>query len=104
MMNRIEFTKSIHYDNNVFAILNDFDQIMGLFDLINTKSSISNIYANTSNAQIIFDLETKNMNTANDIKDEINNNNVRKYNRTFEARVNQADNILQIELKDKVPE
>lgn len=86
-MDRIEFTRSL-YNINDYHILNNFDRIMSMYDLVNIQSTNINISISPYDRNIIFNVETDNI---EQFKNFISMINVSNYGIKHDILFNQID-------------
>lgn len=99
MIDRIEFTKNIKYDNDSNNIIfNNFIEIITIFDLLSLYPNITNISTISSTFPIIFNIDVDNIEAANIITYTLHNKTISRYNTIFYIIVIQNTCNLSVQL------
>lgn len=100
--NRIEFINALgcSSDFNTF-----FDKLMSMYDVVNycVDQETTEISYNTIDNDIQLNLKLSNEHSARELKDNIQNVQTSRYkNQIFKLNIDQQDNIIHIELENRV--
>lgn len=100
-MDRLQFVKSIGYDNFKESIVRFFDENMALYNLVGEYKNINCITGNVDDKSITFDLKFNNVSDSNKMYLGISENeSICIYGCTYKIEVNLNGDTINIRLID----
>lgn len=101
-MDRLDFTRSISYDNFEKDVQNFFDQTMALYELIGVRGDIDICAeSNKERSKITFILLMENKKEASKVFESIENHKIPIYGHTYIPELRKSDNSVQIALVEE---